>query len=296
MNPWFGLSLMNEALCFRLAETLLHFLWQGMAIGLVMWLVNTLVPRVRSTLRYRLNALALFLMVVSVSLTLALLPAHEIAPAQAASTVSPRVAETSPVPESLPSTDEPADRPLDPLPVVSSQTPERIVEASVDASDPLPVSPAVTTQTEKTNAAESTYLSRMKSIAPYATTVYVLGVMIMLLRLLMGIRGGQRLRTAASAIEDSTLLESVRHLAQQIGLKVAPVVATCSRIAVPVVVGIVKPMILLPPSLVSSMSPAQLEAVLSHELAHLRRFDLVVNLLQRLIEALLVTSVVLFSR
>ena len=51
--------------------------------------------------------------------------------------------------------------------------------------------------------------------------------------------------------------------------------------------GIVKPMILLPAALASGLSPDQLQALVTHELAHIRRYDLLVNLLQRLIEALL---------
>jgi len=58
-------------------------------------------------------------------------------------------------------------------------------------------------------------------------------------------------------------------------------------ITVPVVVGILKPTILWPSSLASGLAPDQIEAILLHELAHIRRFDLAVNLLQRIVEALL---------
>jgi hypothetical protein len=56
---------------------------------------------------------------------------------------------------------------------------------------------------------------------------------------------------------------------------------------VPTVVGVLKPMILLPLTLTSGLSPEQIESVLAHELAHLRRRDHLVNLLQRVIESLL---------
>jgi beta-lactamase regulating signal transducer with metallopeptidase domain len=71
------------------------------------------------------------------------------------------------------------------------------------------------------------------------------------------------------------------------GLKRVPVVALCQRVSVPVVVGILKPMTLLPPALLCGLDPNQLAAILSHELAHIRRYDLIVNLLQRIVEALL---------
>lgn len=46
-------------------------------------------------------------------------------------------------------------------------------------------------------------------------------------------------------------------------------------------------MILLPPTALSGLSTFELEALLIHELAHIRRYDLLVNLLQRLVEAVL---------
>jgi len=52
-------------------------------------------------------------------------------------------------------------------------------------------------------------------------------------------------------------------------------------------VGLWRPLILLPASWLTEMTPEVLEAVISHELAHVRRWDLWVNLLQRLTETLL---------
>jgi beta-lactamase regulating signal transducer with metallopeptidase domain len=52
-------------------------------------------------------------------------------------------------------------------------------------------------------------------------------------------------------------------------------------------IGIVKPVILLPTSLATGLVPTQLEALVTHELAHIRRYDSVVNLFQRIVEATL---------
>ena len=59
------------------------------------------------------------------------------------------------------------------------------------------------------------------------------------------------------------------------------------RVAAPVLVGIVRPMILLPPAALTGWSPDEIEMVLLHELAHVRRWDNLVNLLQRLVESVL---------
>lgn len=56
---------------------------------------------------------------------------------------------------------------------------------------------------------------------------------------------------------------------------------------VPLVIGHLKPVILLPAGLLTNLSTAEIEAILMHELAHVRRSDYLVNLLQSCMEVLL---------
>ncbi len=55
----------------------------------------------------------------------------------------------------------------------------------------------------------------------------------------------------------------------------------------PVVAGVLQPMILLPLCMATGLAGEQLQAVLLHELAHIRRYDHLANLAQRLVEAFL---------
>ena len=57
--------------------------------------------------------------------------------------------------------------------------------------------------------------------------------------------------------------------------------------AVPMVFGVLRPVVLLPASLLPRLRLAEIEALLMHELAHVRRFDVLANLLQSAVEALL---------
>jgi len=109
----------------------------------------------------------------------------------------------------------------------------------------------------------------------------------MLLRLLVALRGGRRLRRVSEAVDDPGILAVLRRPATRLGLRAAPAAAWCRRVAAPTVVGVVRPMILLPLSLASGLTPEQVAAVLTHELAHIRRWDHLVNVLQRLVEAAL---------
>ena len=58
-------------------------------------------------------------------------------------------------------------------------------------------------------------------------------------------------------------------------------------VRVPTVVGYLRPVILLPASVIVGLPPAHLDAVLAHELAHVRRHDYIVNVLQSVVETLL---------
>src|SRR5690606_762343 len=58
-----------------------------------------------------------------------------------------------------------------------------------------------------------------------------------------------------------------------------------ARVPAPVLVGWIAPVILLPATALTGLSSAQVAAVLAHELAHVRRHDYLVNLLQTMVEA-----------
>ena len=78
-----------------------------------------------------------------------------------------------------------------------------------------------------------------------------------------------------------------RQLAASLRIPYRVGVAVCDRIAAPILVGVLRPMILLPTVALTGWDPPQLEMVLLHELAHVRRCDNLVNLLQRIVESVL---------
>jgi beta-lactamase regulating signal transducer with metallopeptidase domain len=133
----------------------------------------------------------------------------------------------------------------------------------------------------------TTWVELAQSNAPYLLIAYAIGVALMLTRFGISIMGSSRLHRTLQPIADSNLLKIIAAQSSRLGLKRVPIVAICQRVSVPVVVGIVKPMILLPPALLCGLDPNQIAAILSHEMAHIRRYDLIVNLLQRIVEALL---------
>ena len=60
-----------------------------------------------------------------------------------------------------------------------------------------------------------------------------------------------------------------------------------SLVEVPAVVGWLRPVVLMPVGALAGLAPEQIEALLAHELAHIRRHDYLVNVLQSVVEAVL---------
>jgi bla regulator protein blaR1 len=103
-------------------------------------------------------------------------------------------------------------------------------------------------------------------------------------QLLVGLNGVYHLRKYKTYAAGKQWDEKLAMLAEKLGLS-QPVKIMQSGIAqAPMVVGHFKPLILIPLGLLNGLSNAEVEAILSHELAHIKRKDYLVNLLQSFIE------------
>jgi beta-lactamase regulating signal transducer with metallopeptidase domain len=129
--------------------------------------------------------------------------------------------------------------------------------------------------------------SWLESLVPCLPWFWLLGSACTLAMLATGLIGVEQLRRRSRLVESSDLSRRCRALADSFGIARRVSVGICDRLAMPVLIGIVRPLILLPPIALNGWSAEQLEMVLLHELAHLRRWDNLVNLLQRIVESLL---------
>jgi hypothetical protein len=96
----------------------------------------------------------------------------------------------------------------------------------------------------------------------------------------------QRLRASAQVEAPAAVRASFRRIASALGLRRPVLLRISSSIAGPVTVGALRALVLLPLSAATSLSPDQLEVVLAHELAHVRRADFFWNLVQTVVETL----------
>ena len=283
-----GLTWLGDAFALRVAATLLHFVWQGLILTIVAVVISSLLRHASARTRYSVNVGTLLLMVACLPVTFALqgtsLDGMSGAKSESGVGSETHATETSP----------PAGNMIDsiaPSPDVSELGSDQLVVRAETLHDsPASLShetSAVTVASRGGASSDDEVLAAFASLAPFVAWAYFAGVLLMMARLSIGLWGGRSLRRLSNPMEDAGLLGMVQQQAVRVGLKCAPAVAFCERISVPIVIGIVRPMILLPGTLISGLSPDQLQALVTHELSHIRRYDLVVNLLQRVVEAVL---------
>lgn len=268
---------LNEAFCIRMAATLLHFLWQGTLLALGAGLLGLILRRAAARVRYAVYVAVLAFMAMAPAATFLLL-------------APPRTA--APIPSRAPGA--PFTTPLKPTPVRYIGEPPTIppaIGADNSTADrqtllgpqPEPSLPRASISAWRVWAARLDW----PRLAPAVVAAYSLGVLLMLGRLLLALRGGNALRRRACAVHEPALLDSLSRAAAALRLRAAPALAWCGEVAVPTVVSILRPTILLPLTLSSGLAPEQVELLLLHELAHLRRLDHWINMAQWLVETAL---------
>lgn len=266
LPPW-----LEPRYCTWLTEALIHFLWQGCAIAAIYAIVERPLQRASAGARYVVGLAALVVMVACVPATL-----WVIAPAQV------QTADAS-----LPMQQNAF------VPAARSDQDAAMIASAMVPSDAMPEShppvsqAGIETGVSPSQRHDSWNFDLLAGAAPYATTVYLFGVALMLIRVAIAQCGARRLKNSSIPVIEPALLAELHAQALRFGLYVVPAIAFCHRVSVPVVVGVLRPMILLPAALATGASASVLRAVLAHELAHIRRYDLLFNLAQRLIEAVL---------
>lgn len=264
-----------QAFSQQLVTTFAHFLWQGAVIGAALAVLLRLCSSGSSNTRYVIASVAFALLPLCVIGTFA--SVHHAGDSIFVLQVSvkpdaPTI--VSPLPDAEPT----SGGELPSVEIASSP-----IRPSSTANPPV----EIPTVAAAADAPESAWWSTLSTASPYLIMAYFVGVGLSMMRLGSSVWTSGRVRRAVQKIEDAAVIRIISEQTQRLGLSRIPSFGLCNRISVPVVVGILKPTILLPPAILSGLAPEQLAAILSHEMAHIRRYDLLVNLLQRVVESLL---------
>ena len=261
----FASGFFAEELAVRVGWTLIHSLWQIALIGGLFWIMNRKLARRSANLRYVVGCVAMLLMLAVPVCWLAF----------ATSTI-------------------PVIRSVD-LPSVSSEklhpVPEReqvgwAVSHTTDRNDEIEAQ-RTTSLIQTASGSENGPLARWHGMARFIAAIWFIGVMLLSTRPALGFAYAGRLCRVGKADVPESVHGLLGRVAEAMNVRRAVQVGQSTLAKAPCVVGWFRPVILLPASAVTGLTTAELESILAHELAHIRRHDYLVNLVQLTIETLL---------
>jgi len=116
--------------------------------------------------------------------------------------------------------------------------------------------------------------------------LWLAGVLLMLLRAARILHGEKRIAGTSHLVNDPAALALLDKLRTHLRIARRVLIATVDTACSPAVVGVVTPVILVPATILTGSTPDHLRAILAHELAHIRRWDVLINVLQLLVECL----------
>ncbi len=240
-----------------LGWTLVHFLWQGALVALTLALARVALKRRTANLRYLASCAAMLLMLALPVITFVTLSsiAHK---TQVVMTGPPAP------PKQTVKTDSLKSEFGDDSPIVGE----------------LPQSPTPTSPRRQLRELFS-------AVAPWLTSLWLAGVILLSLRMLGACVYARRLKSYGTVPLPDEWRLRFAELCRNIRVLRPVRLLESAMVQVPTVIGWLRPVVLIPASSLVGLAPRQLEAVIAHELAHIRRYDYLVNLLQSAVEILL---------
>lgn len=236
--------LFRQPLTLALGWTLLHFLWQGVLIAMLLGGANLLLRRASARLRYAAAYAAMLAMLAAGAGTFLWLSLQSQA---SVSTPMGALGSVLPAIQAVGGTVRP---------VISADSAFR-VEQWLD------------------------------SHLAWLVCVWAAGVVMLSLRTAGGWIFAQTLKRRGTRPAASAWQQVLARLANRLGVARRITLCESTVARVPTVIGWLRPVILLPVSALAGLTPGMMEAILAHELAHIRRHDYLLNMLQTAVETLL---------
>ena len=247
MNPL--QEIISEQLVHALGWTLIHSLWQGALIGLLIAVAMIFLQKHTARLRYFIYSMSLILfaglaVVTFFSSYFAYVPDRQ---------------------------EETTTAGINHL--VTFQGEGHLVN-SVDNEGFL------------TQAYLEAFSSYCRENMPLIVMIWLMGMLISMLRFLGGYALVRRYRTHRVKETSDDWQRRFRMLVRQVRVNKSVRLLESALVKVPMAIGYLKPVVLVPLGAFSAVPPEQMEAILVHELAHIYRRDYLVNMLQSLLEAI----------
>ncbi|GAB4395189.1 MAG: hypothetical protein OHK0053_00790 [Microscillaceae bacterium] len=240
----FATELYSRPLMESLGWAILHSLWQGALIALLLALAWLVMRKNSSRLRYFVATTALFGLFLLSSLTF--WSYYRVSPLE------------------MPATTD--------VPV--------FYNVLAPSPSPTPQSPAQSSW----EVFRAEFEAYFQNHLPLIVSIWTLGVLILMLHFLGGLAYLQRLKHYKTFAVAPLWHQKMADLAEALQVRQKVRLLESALAQVPMVIGYLRPVILLPIGTISGLTPLQVESILAHELAHIRRHDYLINLFQSLVE------------
>jgi len=248
------LQFLAEPIWQKLVFALLHTLWQAPLVAAALYLLLRLIPAKRAELRYALCLGGLTAVVMGGLVTWAILNQYS------GGETDGTVVQGSP-------------------PAVAATT-AITAPPSTSTHDPAGSPPGMSKQPARSSNGSVSWTAAFASC-------WLTGVGVMLVRAMLLVTGARRLRHDGQPLSDPTIVQAFEQLRSRFRIRRSVRVLVVDGLHSPAVAGVIWPTLLLPMAMVAGMQPEAWLPLLAHELAHIRRYDYLVNLGQLLIEAIL---------
>jgi beta-lactamase regulating signal transducer with metallopeptidase domain len=249
MQPIF--TCFTENLNYALGWMVIHSLWQATVIAIVSGIAVIIVRKKSATLRYWIHNAALLSVLIAAIITFCLY-----------FDFSKELGQTVFIPEK-----------------VRAISAGNTITTNNQTQSSLPI------VSESAISIEGLQMYFNRNIY-LIVTIWALGVALFILKLLGGISYVYYLRSKLNFPADEYWLEMVEKLGEKAGVKRSIELVESALVRSPLVVGHLKPIILFPIGAINKLNAQEVEAILSHEIAHIMRNDYVFNIIQSVIEAL----------
>jgi bla regulator protein BlaR1 len=243
------LTIIPDTILRAVCWTLLHSLWQGLIVALLAGIIMVLTKRSSSSLRYNLLCGLLFLFLAASGFTFFFQLKTGVNEPPAISAVTP---------------------------IVNNGQPALVPDKPMTA-------PAVT------HTLQTGIDSLIQYFNAHAALIVLIWFIVFLARfvqLLSGVVYTQRIRHYKTSAAPAHWQARFAELLNKLQLSRPVLLLESALIKVPVVVGFLKPVILVPVGMLTHIAPDQVESILLHELAHIRRQDYLLNIVQNLVDTL----------
>jgi beta-lactamase regulating signal transducer with metallopeptidase domain len=241
------MHLIPETILRAICWTLLHSLWQGLLLALIAGVIMVMTKKASSALRYNLLCALLLLFLAATTYTFyAQLHQNTAAISAISRTPAATTIETIGNPTSA-----------------SASTTAHTLQNGVD-----------------------TLVQYFNAHAAIVVVIWFIVFVARFVKVLSGLVYAQRVRHYQTSPAPAHWQQRLAQLLEKLQISRPVSLLESAVIKIPMVVGMLKPVVLVPVGMLTHISPEQVESILIHELAHIRRQDYLFNLIQHLVDTL----------